>query len=156
MFSDQRGRNACSSNPLWRKFFLTEISQLYAQKEALKEDLGDFLGIVLQELPPAAHPFAFNTTLQGLYIDICEDQYRDIRRVLLHHASSASDWILKYMLKSPDVIVSSRKYFSERLRTSWKEDPCDTEEGRHLLNISWYAHPADSLVWKTLDTDSDC
>ena len=56
-------------------------------------------------------------------IDICQAQYSQIRKILVHHGRRASTWMEQYLLKSPRIVVSSRTYFMEVLET-WKKDPC--------------------------------
>jgi hypothetical protein len=57
---------------------------------------------------------------------ICEDRYRPLRRVLMDIAHQASEWIRTYFMQSPDVVISSPKYFNVLL-LEWTENPCDKE-----------------------------
>lgn len=112
--------------PFAGKIFLIKISQFFATKDDLRKDLSNYLGVSLPNIPESKR------TSPPQVLQICDDQYSDIRRVLLNHASRSSEWILTYFLQSPDVVVSSREYFVEQMR-SWKKDPCHSKEGRNLL-----------------------
>lgn len=57
-------------------------------------------------------------------IDICEEQYRDIRSILVWQGKHASEWIRNKFMKSDDVIVSDVQYVNNILR-QWGDDPCD-------------------------------
>jgi len=56
-------------------------------------------------------------------IDICNDMYRDLRKLLVSHGQRASEWIVDYLLQSDRVIVSNRDEFIH-LMQQWKLDPC--------------------------------
>lgn len=55
--------------------------------------------------------------------NICDQQYTDLRQMLLHVGKDASQWILDYFIGSLDVRVSSPERFRKHLE-SWGEDPC--------------------------------
>jgi len=67
-------------------------------------------------------------------IDICEDQYKPLRDVLLDHAIKAQEWIRRYFIESEYVTVPNRVQF-EHLLEKWKFDPCDLGdyEGRRSV-----------------------
>jgi hypothetical protein len=112
-------------SPLHNPVFLYVISQLHEDDEArafkYRRDLGNFLGLK-HELSPIRYPKA----IAKKYLDICEDRYRPLRRVLMDIAKPASEWIRTYFMQSPDVVVSSPEYVNELL-LEWLEDPCDKE-----------------------------
>mmetsp|Transcript_29129 Transcript_29129/g.43449 ORF Transcript_29129/g.43449 Transcript_29129/m.43449 type:complete len:375 (-) Transcript_29129:91-1215(-) len=57
-------------------------------------------------------------------IDICEEQYREIRNTLVWQGKHASDWIRNKFMKSEDVVVSDVGFMHEVLGR-WGVDPCD-------------------------------
>ena len=67
-------------------------------------------------------------------IDICDDQYKAVRDVLLDHAIKAQEWIRRYFIESKYVTVPNRVHF-EHLLEKWKFDPCDLGdyEGRRSV-----------------------
>jgi hypothetical protein len=113
--------------PLHNQVFLYEISQLGDKDEAraykYRRDLGNFLGLK-HEISPIIHK---DESLNYHYdLDICEDRYRSLRRALMDTAKPASEWIRTYFMQSPEVVVSSPKFFNDLL-LEWMEDPCDKE-----------------------------
>jgi hypothetical protein len=62
--------------------------------------------------------------LQQLKMNICLDQYVELRKVLLEQASRSSAWIRDAFITNPNVKVSSPKHFS-RVLESWGKDPCE-------------------------------
>jgi hypothetical protein len=58
-------------------------------------------------------------------IDICENQYDELRMPLMEYATQISHWVCRYFLKSDNgVFVSSPGHFCEILR-GWRQDPCE-------------------------------
>jgi hypothetical protein len=119
--------------PTRRRVFLYEISQLSdPQRESqFRKDLQVFL-----HLQKPIDPFAWfkpgkNRTDEKAdtkqfnrdKINVCEDRYMELRKVLLHHAVQASHWIRRYFLNADGVVVSSRRHF-EQILQSWEIDPC--------------------------------
>lgn len=133
--------------PLKGRIFLWDISQLKQDKveETLstqshtqrhsnakfREDLQQFLRLEepLPEMiwvkPGFAHS---NTTIKeqvaSQKIDICDDQYRALRAVLLQQGALAAHWIKIYFLEAEGVFVSQKEYFSSVVLASWGRDPC--------------------------------
>ena len=60
-------------------------------------------------------------------IDICQDQYKNLRGLLQQQASESATWIINEFLANPNVKVSSPDYFKQLLQT-WHDDPCDDTE----------------------------
>lgn len=60
-------------------------------------------------------------------INICDSEYKRIRRKLIRQGTKSSEWIREKFIKSKDVIVSDVSYFESMLKT-WSEDPCDMDE----------------------------
>ena len=57
-------------------------------------------------------------------IDICNDQYEQLRAVLLHQGTLAARWIRDYFLHADGVYVSQKEYFSQVILKRWGRDPC--------------------------------
>lgn len=116
-----------------RGIFLYEITQLSdTEREAqFRIDLQRYLGLV-QPIPPMmwfkpgkkhtdAHVIE-KTSLKK--INICDDEFRELRAILTEQAVNASRWIRDYFVHAPDVTVSSPDYFINDLMPSWERDPC--------------------------------
>lgn len=63
-------------------------------------------------------------TVNKKKVDICEDQYKEVRDKLLEISINASTWIREYFLSSPDVVISNQAVLEAHLRT-WHIDPCN-------------------------------
>jgi hypothetical protein len=113
---------------LHNQVFLYEMGQLVDEDEArsykYRRDLGNFLGLE-RELTPIVQPENSNPNVNQA-LDICEDRYRPLRQVLMEAAKPASEWIRTYFSKSPEVVISSPKFFNELL-LEWMVDPCDEQ-----------------------------
>jgi hypothetical protein len=57
-------------------------------------------------------------------INICDEQYRDLRNTLVWQGKHASEWIRSKFMKSKDVIVSDVVFMNEVLER-WGDDPCE-------------------------------
>jgi hypothetical protein len=125
--------------PMRNQVFLYEISQLHDEDETraytYRRELGNFLGLKRGLSPIVHRKHSRRNTTNPL--DICEDQYRPLRKTLMNIARPASEWIRSYFMQSPEVVVSSPDYFN-LLLLDWMEDPCDQlrdGEGRRLSSI---------------------
>ena len=56
-------------------------------------------------------------------IDICHGRYDALRKELMTISIQASSWILRYLIKSPNVVISNRETFVTLIK-SWEQDPC--------------------------------
>jgi hypothetical protein len=133
----------------WRKVFLYDVAQLQDsnEKRALqfRHDLQEFLDLQsplegdMIWIKPGRAPAspARAKELQELKINICDEQYADLRLLLLKQAAQSAKWIRGVFLANPSVKVSSPEYFAELLE-SWHVDPC-TESGtkRRLKSFDW-------------------
>jgi len=119
-----------SPNPL--KVFIYTIEQLEdtntQRRLQFEKDIQTFLN--LQH--PLKH-FAsetkenVNDSSYPESIDICESEYKRIRRKLIRQGIKSSEWIREKFIKSKDVTVSDASYFESMLKT-WSEDPCGMDE----------------------------
>jgi hypothetical protein len=118
--------------PIKGKIFLMELEQLKPSNPAsrnIPDDLKAFLGLrhdlpELEDVVVAESTRYTDPTRTKYFINICDDEHSQLRKVLVDIGWEASEWILKYFLQSDDVVVSSREEFIA-LIGKWKEDPCD-------------------------------
>ena len=115
--------------------FLYEVDQLgdvnASRAELFRRDLARFVHVPENELGPMIHSSPGKKKLkphqQEYYdkykINICDEDYEELRSVLMQHAVDASRWIRRYFLESQDVTVSSGYYLDEIL-AKWETDPC--------------------------------
>jgi hypothetical protein len=105
--------------------FLYDINQLYDtntdRKEQFKRDLEGYLG--LNTPFPEAPLVGVYKKPKAISINICDDQFKPIRKELLDIGKRSSQWIRQYFLKAPRVYVSNREHFEEIL-SQWEKDPC--------------------------------
>uniref|UniRef100_A0A7S2UE60 Sulfotransferase domain-containing protein n=1 Tax=Attheya septentrionalis TaxID=420275 RepID=A0A7S2UE60_9STRA len=112
---------------------ITEESARMAKQ--FREDLRCFLGLppqielppMIQEIPGIRYSAAKQAEIDKGKINICDDTYIELRKVLLDHGTKASRWIRHYFLQSKDVFVSQREEFEKILQT-WEHDPCTTNQ----------------------------
>jgi hypothetical protein len=129
-FKDEfRNYTSKFKNPI----FLMEISQLNdanaTRASQLGHDVQTYLGLKnpMRPIPHSNSITKPRTKAAANLINICDPQYEPIHSKMMQVARDASLWIRNYFLKSPDVTVSSPKYF-EALLESWMEDPCRMRE----------------------------
>jgi len=124
--------------PSQSKIFLYDVDQLRTNDTStFRHELENFLELEnpLSE-PPHFVPGKNRTgkllvDVTKLKIDICEELYDELRKVLLEHGTRAQKWIRTYFLESEDVTVPDRPNF-ERTLEKWTVDPCSVGdyEGR--------------------------
>lgn len=110
--------------------FLMDIAQLFPSEKAsrhLARDLSNYLGLrqrlpSLEDLPPDSSRYT-DPKRTKYFINICDDEHRYLREVLVGIGTEAYIWIRDYFLNSDDVFVSSREDFLE-LISKWQYDPC--------------------------------
>lgn len=113
------------------KIFLYEISQLSNNqtRNALALDLSHALG--LQQPLDARELRSSQSHDNALFvvdrIDVCHAQYQPLRHELLKLGAAAAEWIQRYFMIHPDVIVSSPESFRSAL-DKWSIDPCNDRE----------------------------
>jgi len=122
-----------------RKVFLYEMNQLQDNElvDTFILDLGEFLSLKtplqgpMIHVKPGRNPVSIEheNKLVSQKIDICEDQYTELRGLLQRQASESATWILNDFLVNPNVKVSSPDNFKQLLR-KWHDDPCDTDENK--------------------------
>ena len=116
--------------------FLTEMTQ-FADKDPgrqlqLKADLKNYLGLTKDfegEAPHYKPGKKWTPEIQAVRdqhkMNICDDQYKPVRDVLMKNARETSTWIRESFLKSDDVHISSPEFF-EKAMLAWMDDPCDS------------------------------
>lgn len=107
------------------RVFLLHLEQMadanLTRRNQLEEGISRFLGLPnrlqLASSEEEEKPKAFHL------LDICQDEYRHLRHVLVDIGRQASQWILSSFLSSNRVVVSNRHHFEQILET-WGKDPC--------------------------------
>ena len=138
--------------PMPNPIFLFEISQLHepnaTRQRAFQQDVSDFLGLhddpLSLELPHSKPgktwgDASIQAQKDAAKIDICKDDYADIRRILLRQARTTAAWIRHVLLPTGRVRVSDPQHFDELLN-QWMVDPCGPHEttntaGKKILEI---------------------
>ena len=156
--------------PLPNPVFLFEISQLHelneTRKRAFRDDVSDFLGLdapLLSLDMPHSKPgrtwedAQLQAEKDAAKIDICEDEYAELRRVLLRQSRTTAVWIRRVLLPTGRVRVSSPEHF-HRLLDDWMVDPCGPHEttntaGKKILKIMGI--DVDSLIPPTTESESN-
>jgi len=124
--------------PSQSKIFLYDVDQLRANNTStFRTNLKNFLELDNPLSEPAHIIPGKNRTgklllkVTKIKIDICEERYNELRKVLLDHGTRAQKWIRTYFLESEDVSVPDRPEF-ERALENWTVDPCSVGdyEGR--------------------------
>ena len=122
-----------STNPL--KVFIYTIEQLEdtntKRRLQFEKDIQSFLN-----LQHSLKNFAsetkenVNDSSYPESIDMCDSEYKRIRKKLIRQGTKSSLWIRDKFIKSKDVTVSDASYFESMLKT-WSEDPCDFDGRRY-------------------------
>ena len=118
-------------NPL----FLFDLEQLSDaddnRRYQFRLDLTNFMGFN-ETMPEIPHhkPGRIRSRKEqrrrdAMKIDICDDEYRPLRRRLMEHAMDASIFVRTSLTKNPTVTVSSPDHFVS-LMQRWMVDPCVT------------------------------
>ena len=56
-------------------------------------------------------------------ISICDEQWTNLRRMLVNQGAQTADWLRNQFMHSQDVVVANPEHFVETLK-SWGTDPC--------------------------------
>jgi hypothetical protein len=129
------------SNPV----FLYEVSQIFdptdGRNTQFSMDFQNYLGLTEpfrteREPSPSLwrrfRKFVFNQQKETharespnyhYAIDICQDEFIELRAKLMENGGKAATWIRDYFMNSTDVFVSSPEHFL-KLLDSWTTDPC--------------------------------
>lgn len=118
------------------KLFLLEVGQLDLENKTRTDsvigDMESFVGLEewsLARIDPTTkreNHYKIDEkfeNLQSNFIHICDEQHTLVRNELLSIGIKASEWIKKYFMKSPHVIISDEQHFVDLLDL-WKIDPC--------------------------------
>ena len=110
--------------PIRYKIFLYSIEQLEDNNErraaAFRSDLQRFLRLE-QPFPPFAKE-NINQVKKPETINICDDNYGELRAILVRQGRKTMNWMQLFLL-SDDVVVSSEDFFRSLIET-WGNDPC--------------------------------
>lgn len=147
-----QGTKKVKPNAMKNEIFLFEMSQFADSKvermDKLKSDLKHFLGATKDFDGTAPHKVPgkhWSEEIQAVRdahkIDICEDEHKEVREVLLKGARETSLWIRESFIKSPDVHISSPSFFEECM-LKWMDDPCDDPVEREKGRRKFRKHAA--------------
>lgn len=132
------------------KVFLYSIEQLNDADERRSHNFRSDLQTFLQ-LESPIEPFPMensNRVKRKESIDICDDQYRGLRKLLTEQGKNTARWIQSELFKSEDVFVGGRNHFLLLLE-SWGHDPClkfahaTNFNGRPVRSVPSSRSPAD-------------
>ena len=124
-----------SPNPL--KVFIYTIEQLEdintKRRLQFEKDIQTFLNLQhpLKHFASATKENV-NDSSYPESINICDSEYKRIRKKLIRQGTKSSEWIREKFIKSKDVTVSDVSYFESMLKT-WSEDPCDFDGRRDSI-----------------------
>ncbi|KAL3793222.1 hypothetical protein HJC23_000764 [Cyclotella cryptica] len=106
--------------PSTNQVFIYEVRQIHNSitSKQLSKNIQQYVQI--DEALPEISSYTQNKTRA---INICDDEHKAVRRVLVEHGKDAADWIQNYFVKSSSVVVSSPESFFDLLN-DWKRDPC--------------------------------
>lgn len=156
--------------PLPNPIFLFEINQLQdnnaTRKESFRREMSDFLGLptdqpLSSDIPHSRPGKMWDPQLEAekeaSKIDICEDEYVEIRRNLLRQSRTAALWIRRVLLPTGRVRVANPDHF-DRILDSYLVDPCGPHEktnsaGKKILKV--FDVDAESLVLPPQQDDDD-
>jgi hypothetical protein len=126
--------------PLPNPVFLFEISQLHEEnatrQETFQHDVSHFLGLPANQplsldlphsKPGKSWPAPLQAKKDAAKVDICGDQYVDLRRVLLRQSRTTAVWLRRVLLPTGRVQVSDPEHF-DGLLDQWMVDPCGPHE----------------------------
>lgn len=116
--------------PTHQKVLFLEVNQFrhddspHSTNEDVRQALQEHIGV--NDLPPLPKYTPPYQRVEG-EIDICQDEYSDLRQLLVSHGKKASQWILQYLLQSDRAVVANRAEFTSLLQ-KWQVDPCLPED----------------------------
>lgn len=94
--------------------------------QSFREGLQEYLGLQYP-IAPFTHENVNHQVGEEGYeetINICDRQWKTVRRQLLQQGQYSAEWIRDKFLQSPDVTVINLEHFLQTLET-WTSDPCD-------------------------------
>jgi hypothetical protein len=120
--------------PVPGKVFLYEVNQLSGadpvRSDTFLKTLQDFLQLkkplnsMIWYKPGRRHnDTRVEAELDSHKINICDEEHRFLRGILMDQAVNASRWIRKYFMRGRDVVVASPDHLVEILQ-GWERDPC--------------------------------
>lgn len=128
--------NVTEVQPIPNRVFFYDIAQLADRDEErqfkFRKEVSNFLGLETI-VPPLIHVKpGKNITDKELQakkdrkkINICDNEYANVRAELMTIARLNSLWIRQVFLDLPGIITSSRE-FLEQILLGWMDDPCET------------------------------
>jgi len=133
----REGSSNKNRNP---RLFLIELGQFdnrmnQSMADDVNSDLEIFLGLDEGDLPRAPHRpgdkkpkvvYDYPPGREEYILNICLDQYKPLRDVLLESSRKAATWIMEYLLhpSNRDLVMVSNLDIFERMMKGWEIDPC--------------------------------
>lgn len=121
-----RRRQLSETGRLPNRVLLYEIGQVHDRDASvrLSRSLERYLGLTPGVLP-GIEPFV---QVKPRAVNICDDEYREVRGLLVNHAIDAAEWIRDWFVRSPQVEVAAGESFF-RFLEGWDGDPCESKYG---------------------------
>jgi len=115
------------------KIFLYTTEQFQdknvTRSDSFLNDLASFMEIeetVTSDMMPKSNSFdqTRQEKLKGKRFKICDDDHKEVRKVLVENGRVTANWFQAKLSKEiDDVVIGGREHFFDLLET-WKEDPC--------------------------------
>ena len=132
--ADLLGRSRMAIKPNTFEIFFYSLEQMNDQNttrsQAFLQGLQEFLALE-SPIPPLGVRNKNHFVGQDAYnetVNICKDDYNDLRQLLLQQGKTTARWIKEQFLASSDVKVANGDHLIQTLDT-WQVDPC----GQSLL-----------------------
>ena len=85
-----------------------------------------FVGVGEAKVTPDDFPH-FNVIRQEKPFNICDEEHKAVRDVLLAGGKATANWCQRNLKNSRDIYVSDKEYFSSMVNT-WGQDPCVSDK----------------------------
>jgi hypothetical protein len=104
------------------------------QEEAFRKDLQTYLQVQhpFEKIPRSnaasgrKKMFSYNNTSYRP-INICEEQYINIRNELVTNGKGTADWLLNHFVKHPDVMIGGNDDVFKKIVQGFATDPCSLQ-----------------------------
>eukprot|EP00586_Coscinodiscus_wailesii_P012537 CAMPEP_0172512836 /NCGR_PEP_ID=MMETSP1066-20121228/247604_1 /TAXON_ID=671091 /ORGANISM="Coscinodiscus wailesii, Strain CCMP2513" /LENGTH=399 /DNA_ID=CAMNT_0013292813 /DNA_START=274 /DNA_END=1473 /DNA_ORIENTATION=+ len=108
------------------KVFIYSVEQLdddnEKRAERFRAEMQDFLGLI-DPIPPFSHENINRNTKHTEHMNICDERYGDLRKLLSSQGNVTQRWIREKFIESKDVFVGGQTYFNQLIQ-KWGDDPC--------------------------------
>lgn len=110
-------------------YALEQLEDGSDQEEAFRKDLQRYLQVrnPFQKIPRSNaagdKQALYNNTIYEP-MDICEEQYANVRKELVTNGKATANWILNHFVKHPDVMIGGNDDVFRKLVQGFTTDPC--------------------------------